>query len=175
MLCNILDRFSLVSRPAPTLGEIQPPFNSRGQSGRCGRIQTAFIYLRYLTLLTKAKDKGRHDPQVSAHKPSENGDYIMWIINTLWLFPDNHTSDRLCGLVVTVPGLQIQRSGFHSRCYQIFWEVVVWNRVHSPSWVQLRSRRAPRWVQDLTFRSLKGCKELRTGYCANRRRKLMEG
>jgi hypothetical protein len=27
--------------------------------------------------------------------------------------------DRLCGLVVRVPG-----HGFDSRCYQIFWEVV---------------------------------------------------
>jgi hypothetical protein len=36
--------------------------------------------------------------------------------------------------------LQIHRSGFDSRHYQIFWEVVdLWNGVHSASWVQLRS------------------------------------
>jgi hypothetical protein len=35
--------------------------------------------------------------------------------------------------------LQIQRSGFDSRRYHIFWEAVVWNGVHSASWVQLRS------------------------------------
>jgi hypothetical protein len=33
---------------------------------------------------------------------------------------------------------QIQRSGFDSRRCQFFWEVV-WNGVHSVSWVQLRS------------------------------------
>jgi hypothetical protein len=35
--------------------------------------------------------------------------------------------------------LQIQRSGFDSRRYQIFWEVVGLERVHSALWVQLRS------------------------------------
>jgi hypothetical protein len=35
--------------------------------------------------------------------------------------------------------LQIQRSVFDSRRYQIFWEVWVWNGVHSTSWIQLRS------------------------------------
>jgi hypothetical protein len=35
--------------------------------------------------------------------------------------------------------LQMQRSGFDSRHYQIFWEVVGLQRVHSASWVQLRS------------------------------------
>jgi hypothetical protein len=41
-------------------------------------------------------------------------------------FQFNRLNDRLCGLVVRVPGywLQIQRSGFDSRRYQIFWEVV---------------------------------------------------
>jgi hypothetical protein len=32
--------------------------------------------------------------------------------------------DRLCGLVVQSSWLQIQMSGFDSRRYQIFWEVV---------------------------------------------------
>jgi hypothetical protein len=35
--------------------------------------------------------------------------------------------------------LQIQRTGFDSRHYQIFWEVVYLERVHSAFWVQLRS------------------------------------
>jgi hypothetical protein len=32
--------------------------------------------------------------------------------------------DRLCGLVVKSSWLQIQRSGFDSQPYQIFWKVV---------------------------------------------------
>jgi hypothetical protein len=32
--------------------------------------------------------------------------------------------DRLCGLVVRVPGYKSRGPGFHSQCYQIFWEVV---------------------------------------------------
>jgi hypothetical protein len=32
--------------------------------------------------------------------------------------------DRLCGLVVKVPGYRSRGSGFDSRRYQIFWEVV---------------------------------------------------
>jgi hypothetical protein len=32
--------------------------------------------------------------------------------------------DRLCGLVVRVPGYRCRGSGFDSRIYQIFWEVV---------------------------------------------------
>jgi hypothetical protein len=35
--------------------------------------------------------------------------------------------------------LQIQRSGFDSRLYQIFWAVVGLEEVHSASWLQLRS------------------------------------
>jgi hypothetical protein len=33
-------------------------------------------------------------------------------------------NDRLCGLVVRVPGYRSRGSGFDSRCCQIFWEVV---------------------------------------------------
>jgi hypothetical protein len=36
--------------------------------------------------------------------------------------------DRLCGLVVRVPGHRSWSPGFDSRCYQIFWEVVVLER-----------------------------------------------
>jgi hypothetical protein len=32
--------------------------------------------------------------------------------------------DRLCGLVVRVPGYRFRAPGFDSRRYQIFWEVV---------------------------------------------------
>jgi hypothetical protein len=39
---------------------------------------------------------------------------------------DTHSSrkDRLCGLVVRVPGYRFKGPGFDSRCQQIFWEVV---------------------------------------------------
>jgi hypothetical protein len=33
-------------------------------------------------------------------------------------------NDRLCGLVVRVPGYRYRGPGFDSRGYQIFWEVV---------------------------------------------------
>jgi hypothetical protein len=32
--------------------------------------------------------------------------------------------DRLCGLVIRVPGYRSRGPGFDSRLYQIFWEVV---------------------------------------------------
>jgi hypothetical protein len=44
----------------------------------------------------------------------ENGDFIC-----IW-----NVFDRLCGLVVKSSWPHIQTSGFDSRCYQIFWEVV---------------------------------------------------
>jgi hypothetical protein len=36
----------------------------------------------------------------------------------------NCLNDRLCGLVVRVPGYTSRDPGFDSRRYQIFWEVV---------------------------------------------------
>jgi hypothetical protein len=39
-----------------------------------------------------------------------------------------NTRDRLCGLVVRVPGYRFRSPGFDSRRYQIFWEVVVLER-----------------------------------------------
>jgi hypothetical protein len=44
---------------------------------------------------------------------------VIW----LWL-------DRLCGLVVRVPGYRSRGPWFDYRRYQIFWEMV-WNGVHS--------------------------------------------
>jgi hypothetical protein len=37
---------------------------------------------------------------------------------------DSFTSNRLCGLVVRVPGYRSRGPGFDSRRYKIFWEVV---------------------------------------------------
>jgi hypothetical protein len=47
--------------------------------------------------------------------------------------------DHLCGLAVRVFGYRSRGPGFDSWPYQIFWEVRVWNGVHSVSWGQLRS------------------------------------
>jgi hypothetical protein len=47
--------------------------------------------------------------------------------------------DRLYDLVVRVPDYRSREPRFDSRRYQIFWEVVGLERVHSASWVQLRS------------------------------------
>jgi hypothetical protein len=44
------------------------------------------------------------------------------------------TEDRLCGLVVRVLGYRSRGPGFDFRRYQIFWEVVDLERVHSASW-----------------------------------------
>jgi hypothetical protein len=50
-----------------------------------------------------------------------------------------NTRARLYGLVVTVPGCRSRGPGFDFRRHQISWEVVGLERVHSASWVQLRS------------------------------------
>jgi hypothetical protein len=39
-------------------------------------------------------------------------------------YRDSFTFDRLCGLVVRVPGYRSRGPGFDSQRYQIFWEVV---------------------------------------------------
>jgi hypothetical protein len=47
--------------------------------------------------------------------------------------------DRLCGLVVRVPGYRCGGPTFDPWRYQIFWQVVGLERGHSASWVQLSS------------------------------------
>jgi hypothetical protein len=48
------------------------------------------------------------------------------IPGTCWLILQlfNHAVDRLCGIVVRVPGYRSRGLGFDSRSYRIFWEVV---------------------------------------------------
>jgi hypothetical protein len=47
-----------------------------------------------------------------------------WWDNNIKLIVLSWGTDRFCGLVVRLSRLQIQRSGFDSQPYQIFWEVV---------------------------------------------------
>jgi hypothetical protein len=47
--------------------------------------------------------------------------------------------ERLYGLVVRGPGYRSRGTGFYSRRYQIFWEIVGHKQAHSASWVQLSS------------------------------------
>jgi hypothetical protein len=65
--------------------------------------------------------------------------------------PEVIIMDRLCGLVVRVPGYRSRGPGFHSQRYQ--W---VWNGVYSASWLQLRSYLeeivAAPWSRKLTIR-----------------------
>jgi hypothetical protein len=53
---------------------------------------------------------------------------MLHFICSLQIFKYNNvimaTDDRLCGLVVRVPGNRSRGPGFDSRRYQIFWEVV---------------------------------------------------
>jgi hypothetical protein len=48
---------------------------------------------------------------------------IYWF-NFFFCFCVHLSVDRLCGLVVRVPGYRSRGPGFDSRLYQIFWEVV---------------------------------------------------
>jgi hypothetical protein len=47
---------------------------------------------------------------------------------------NRHIIDRLCGLKVRVPGYGSIGPGFDSRRYQIFWEIVGLEGVHTASW-----------------------------------------
>jgi hypothetical protein len=49
--------------------------------------------------------------------------YILSAAVEMLLCLDSYTKDRLCGLVVRVPGYRSRSSGYDSRRYQIFWEV----------------------------------------------------
>jgi hypothetical protein len=49
-------------------------------------------------------------------------------LNFVAFSPQANYTDRLCGLVVTVPGYRSRGPGFDSRRHQIFWEVVFLER-----------------------------------------------
>jgi hypothetical protein len=46
------------------------------------------------------------------------------VLHFMFILPIPWHSDRLCGLVVKVPGNRSRGLGFDSRRYQMFWEVV---------------------------------------------------
>jgi hypothetical protein len=54
--------------------------------------------------------------------------FYQTIIDLLLLWPCLFFFDRLCGLVVRVPGYRFRGPVFDFRRYQIFWEVVVLER-----------------------------------------------
>jgi hypothetical protein len=55
-----------------------------------------------------------------------SGDIILKMVSFKYIigFFTIYLIDCLCGLVVRVPGYRSSDPGFHSRRYQIFWEVV---------------------------------------------------
>jgi hypothetical protein len=54
---------------------------------------------------------------------SLHGFYKWWSRNICFSTSLKRSGDRLCGLVVRVPGYKSRGPGFHSWGYQIFWEV----------------------------------------------------
>jgi hypothetical protein len=54
-----------------------------------------------------------------------NSNTALWTLSLFEiLFEQVKESDRLCGLVIRVPGYRSRGPGFYSRRYQIFWEVM---------------------------------------------------
>jgi hypothetical protein len=68
-----------------------------------------------------------------------NGDELCFLWGTNWIYIC-YVEERRSPLQSSGQSswLQIQKFGFESLHYQIFWEVV-WSEVHPASWVQLRS------------------------------------
>jgi hypothetical protein len=74
--------------------------------------------------------------------------FLIWHRHAARIYEESHAVfidslmfyiDRLCGLVVGVPGCRSRGPGFYSRRYQIFWEVVGLEQGPLSLWVQLRS------------------------------------
>jgi hypothetical protein len=118
-----------------------PPLRFSGQGSwlengdvLCFLWGTKWIYICYV-------DESR-PPLWSSGQSSwlQNGDVLWFLWGTIWIYicyedksrPPLRSSGQSSWL-------QIQRSGFDSRRYHTFSEVVGWNGVHSASWVQLRS------------------------------------
>jgi hypothetical protein len=51
-------------------------------------------------------------------------DKSRYLVVCIYLFIYSFMVDRLCGIVVRVPGYRSRDPGFEFRRYQIFWEVV---------------------------------------------------
>jgi hypothetical protein len=94
--------------------------------------------------ITQTHNKRRYpylewDSNPRSQRLSERRQFMRWTARLLWptyvTSKDMHIRvtyiimlcnlrDRLCSLVVRVPGYRSRGSGFYSRRYQIFWEVV---------------------------------------------------
>jgi hypothetical protein len=59
----------------------------------------------------------------SFHYMGPTSDWV-WSLCSFWWWIYYSTPDRLCGLVIRVPGCKTRGPGFDSRRYQIFWVAV---------------------------------------------------
>jgi hypothetical protein len=50
--------------------------------------------------------------------------FVVGLLKFFFFLEVKSILDRLCGLVVRVPGFRSRNPGFDSRAYQIFWEIV---------------------------------------------------